>query len=64
MIDLPLSVTELEALSLASVARALKPTIIDGKWVYAPPPPQDIEWLKRHPQPIPPIGGTTARICK
>lgn len=26
----------------------LKPTMINGSWVYAPPPPQDAEWLKRH----------------
>ena len=30
----------------------LKPTIIDGKWVYRPAPPQDAAWLKRHPLPL------------
>lgn len=25
----------------------LKPTIIDGAWVYAPAPPQDQAWLCR-----------------
>lgn len=28
----------------------LKPTIINGEWVYAPPPSQDAKWLKAHPQ--------------
>ena len=25
----------------------LKPTIINGQWVYAPAPPQDLQWIER-----------------
>lgn len=25
----------------------LKPTIINGQWVYAPAPPQDLPWIER-----------------
>jgi hypothetical protein len=27
----------------------LKPTIINGQWVYLPAPIQDLPWLKRQP---------------
>lgn len=25
----------------------LKPTIVEGEWVYLPPPPQDSEYLRK-----------------
>lgn len=33
--------------SEAKPPQPLKPTIVNGQWVYLPPPPQDAKWLSR-----------------